>query len=135
MRVLFVCTHNSARSQMAEALLRTMGGDRFECHSAGIAPGGVHPLAVEAMSEIGVDITGQESKSIERYRDAAFDYVVTVCDEAREACPFFPARNQLHWSLPDPSAAPGDPEARKDAFRAVRDRLRALVAQFSAGAE
>jgi arsenate reductase len=89
-RVLFLCTHNSARSQMAEALLRHLGGDRFEPHSAGTEATHVRPLAVRAMDEIGVDISGQESKTLERYLEEPFDYVITVCDDANEACPFFP---------------------------------------------
>jgi arsenate reductase (thioredoxin) len=96
-RVLFLCTHNSARSQMAEGLLRHMAGDRFEAMSAGTEATHVRPLAVQAMEEIGVDISGQESKTLERYLQEPFDYVITVCDDANEACPFFPgAGNRLH---------------------------------------
>ena len=101
--VLFLCTHNSARSQMAEGLLRELAGDRFEVHSAGTEATVVRPLAIQAMDEIGVDISGQESKTLERYLGEQFDYVITVCDEANEACPFYPgAKNRLHWSLEDP---------------------------------
>src|SRR5687767_13087808 len=107
-RVLFVCTHNSARSQMAEGLLRHLAGDRFEAQSAGTEATHVRPLAIRAMDEIGVDISGQESKTLERYLGEPFDYVITVCDDANEACPFFPgAKERLHWSLPDLSAAKG----------------------------
>jgi arsenate reductase (thioredoxin) len=88
-RVLFLCTHNSARSQMAEGLLRALAGDRFEAHSAGTEATHVKPLAVRAMGEVGVDITDQESKTLERYVEEPFDYVITVCDDANEACPFF----------------------------------------------
>jgi arsenate reductase (thioredoxin) len=96
-RVLFLCTHNSARSQMAEGLLRYMAGDRFEAMSAGTEATHVRPLAVQAMEEIGVDISGQESKTLARYLQEPFDYVITVCDDANEACPFFPgAGNRLH---------------------------------------
>ena len=89
-RVLFVCTHNSARSQMAEGLLRHLAGDRFEAHSAGTEATQVRPLAIRAMEEVGVAIAGQESKTLERYLEEPFDYVITFCDEANEACPFFP---------------------------------------------
>jgi arsenate reductase (thioredoxin) len=124
-RVLFLCTHNSARSQMAEGLLRHLAGDRFEAYSAGTEATYVRPLAIRAMDEIGVDISGQESKMLERYLGEPFDYVITVCDDANEACPFFPgAKNRLHWSLPDPSAAKGSDEERLAVFRSVRDRMR-----------
>ncbi len=103
-RVLFLCTHNSARSQMAEGLLRALAGARFEIHSAGTEATVVRPLAIRAMEEIGVDISGQESKTLERYLGEPFDYVITVCDDANEACPFFPgAKNRLHWSFEDPA--------------------------------
>ena len=127
-RVLFLCTHNSARSQMAEGLLRYLARDRFEAHSAGTEATHVRPLAIRAMDEIGVDISGQESKTLERYLGKPFDYVITVCDDANEACPFFPgATNRLHWSLPDPSAAKGSEEERLEVFRSVRDALRDRV--------
>jgi arsenate reductase (thioredoxin) len=127
-RVLFLCTHNSARSQMAESLLQHLAGDRFEAHSAGTEATHVRPLAIRAMDEIGVDISAQESKTLERYLGKPFDYVITVCDDANEACPFFPgATNRLHWSLPDPSAAKGTEEERLEVFRSVRDALRDRV--------
>ena len=127
-RVLFLCTHNSARSQMAEALLRHLGGDRFEPHSAGTEATHVRPLAVRAMDEIGVDISGQESKTLERYLEEPFDYVITVCDDANEACPFFPgAANRLHWSFEDPSRARGSEEGQLAVFRSVRDRIKDRV--------
>jgi arsenate reductase len=127
-KVLFLCTHNSARSQMAEGLLRHLAGDRFEAHSAGTEATHVRPLAIRAMEEIGVDISGQESKMLERYLGEPFDYVITVCDDANEACPFFPgAERRLHWSLPDPSAAEGTEEERLAVFRSVRDALRDRV--------
>jgi arsenate reductase (thioredoxin) len=123
-RVLFLCTHNSARSQMAEGLLRHLAGDRFEAHSAGTEATHVRPLAIRAMDEVGVDISGQESKTLERYLAEPFDYVVTVCDDANEACPFFPgARWRLHWSFPDPSEAEGSDEERLAVFRQVRDLI------------
>jgi arsenate reductase len=124
-RVLFLCTHNSARSQMAEGLLRHLAGDRFEVQSAGTEATHVRALAIRAMDEIGVDISGQESKTLARYLGEPFDYVITVCDEANEACPFFPgAKRRLHWSLPDPSTAEGTEEERLTVFRSVRDGLR-----------
>ena len=99
-RVLFLCTHNSARSQMAEGLLRHLAGDRFEVVSAGTEATFVRPEAIEAMAELGADISGQESKALERYLGEPFDYVVTVCDDANEACPTFPgAKHRLHWSF------------------------------------
>jgi arsenate reductase (thioredoxin) len=124
-RVLFLCTHNSARSQMAEGLLRHLAGDRFEAHSAGTEATQVRPLAIRAMDEIGVDISGQESKTLERYLREPFDHVITVCDDANEACPFFPgARSRVHWSFEDPSRAEGSEEERMAVFRLVRDRIR-----------
>jgi arsenate reductase (thioredoxin) len=127
-RVLFLCTHNSARSQMAEGTLRILTGDRFEVHSAGTEATLVRPLAIQAMEEIGIDISGQESKTLDVYLDQPFDYVITVCDEANEACPFFPgAKNRLHWSFEDPSQATGSEEERLAVFRRVRDEIRERI--------
>jgi len=127
-RVLFLCTHNSARSQMAEGLLRHLAGDRFEVMSAGTEATSVRSEAIEAMSELGVDISGQESKTLERYLGEPFDYVVTVCDDANEACPVFPgAKNRLHWSFQDPSRAEGSEEKRLEVFRKVRDEIQARI--------
>ena len=127
-RVLFLCTHNSARSQMAEGLLRHLAGDRFDAHSAGTEATHVRPLAARAMAEVGADISGQESKTLERYLREPFDYVVTVCDAANEACPVFHgARERLHWSFPDPSRVSGTEEERLGVFRAVRDEIRARI--------
>jgi len=124
-RVLFVCTHNSARSQMAEAFLNELGGGRFQAFSAGTEARGLHPLSVQAMAEAGIDISLQESKTVERFADERFDLMITVCDQANEACPYFPnARERRHWSFPDPSAAGGDDDARFAAFVAVRDAIR-----------
>jgi arsenate reductase len=123
-RVLFLCTHNSARSQMAEGLLRAWASDRFDSFSAGVEATEVRPLAIRAMAEIGIDITGQSSKRLDDYLGQPFDYAITVCDEAREACPFFPgAARQLHWSFDDPSGATGDEDARLAVFRRVRDEI------------
>ncbi len=129
-RILFLCTHNSARSQMAEGLLRHLDGDRFEVHSAGTEATHVRPLAIRAMDETGVDISGQESKTLERYLRESFDFVITVCDEANEACPFFPgAKTRLHWSFEDPSQADGTEDARLAVFQRVRDEIRQRVEQ------
>jgi len=133
-RVLFVCTHNSARSQMAEALLRHHGGDRFEAFSAGTEPRSLHPFAVRVMAEIGVDISEQLSKSVDQFVDEPFDFVITVCDQAGEACPLFPgAIEQLHWSFSDPSAVEGSEEERLEAFHRVRDEIAARVRDFVSG--
>ncbi len=127
-RVLLLCTHNSARSQMAEGLLRVLAGDRFEAMSAGTEATHVRPLAIRAMGEVGIDISGQESKTLDRYLHEPFDYVITVCDEANEACPFFPgAQRRLHWSFEDPSKAEGTQEERLAVFRSVRDRIRQRI--------
>ena len=132
-RVLILCTGNSARSQMAEGLLRHMGGGRFEVESAGVEPSSVRPQAVEAMREVGVDISGHRSKSVEEFAGREFDYVITVCDNANERCPVFPGNTRrLHWSFEDPAAAEGDEAERLAVFRRVRDeireRLRGLIA-------
>ena len=127
-RVLFLCTHNSARSQMAEGMLRDLAADRFEVYSAGTEATHVRPLAIRAMDEMGIDISGQESKTLERYVGEPFDYVITVCDEANEACPFFPgAKSRLHWSFEDPSQATGSEEERLAVFRRVRDEIRERI--------
>jgi arsenate reductase len=127
-RVLFLCTHNSARSQMAEGLLRDLAGDRFEAMSAGTEATRVRPLAIRAMEEVGVDISHQESKTLDRYLQDPFDYVITVCDDANEACPFFPgAAERLHWTFEDPSKAEGSEEERLEVFRRVRDGIRDRV--------
>lgn len=123
-RVLFLCTHNSARSQIAEALLRHIGGERFEVVSAGTEATRVHPLAIRAMAESGIDISNARSKLLDEFLDRRFDYVVTVCDAANESCPIFPGSpNRIHWSFPDPSAVEGSEEERLQAFRKVRDEL------------
>jgi arsenate reductase len=127
-RVLFLCTHNSARSQMAEGLLRVLGGDRFEASSAGTEATHVRPLAIRSMAELGIDISGQESKTLDRYLDQPFDRVITVCDQANEACPvFFGARERLHWSFPDPSQASGTEDEQLAVYRQVRDAIRERI--------
>ena len=123
-RVLFVCTGNSARSIMAEALLRRHGGDRFEVFSAGTEPRGVNPLTLRVLHEAGIDASTARSKSVSEFLGQPFDYVVTVCDDANEACPvFLGARERLHWSFPDPSKATGTEEEQLRAYRQVRDAL------------
>jgi arsenate reductase (thioredoxin) len=113
---------------MAEGMLRHLGGERFEVHSAGTEATHVRPLAFRAMDEIGIDISGQESKTLERYLEESFDYVITVCDDANEACPFFPgAAKRLHWSFEDPSRARGSEEEQLAVFRSVRDRIKDRV--------
>jgi arsenate reductase len=127
-RVLFLCTHNSARSQMAEGLLRALAGDRFDAMSAGTEATRVRPLAIRAMEEVGIDISGQESKTLDQYLSEPFDHVITVCDDANESCPFFPgAMSRLHWSFEDPSKAEGSEEERLAVFRSVRDRIKDRV--------
>ena len=124
-RVLFLCTHNSARSQMAEGLLRNLAGDRYESFSAGTEATHVRPLAIRAMGELGIDISTQESKTLDRYLDEPFDAVITVCDQAAEACPVFPgAMRRLHWSFPDPSKAEGTEDDQLTVYRQVRDDIR-----------
>jgi len=131
-RVLILCTGNSARSQMAEGLLRHDGGARFEVFSAGVSPNRVRPEAIEAMREVKIDISGQRSKSVEEFAGQAFDYVITVCDHAREQCPFFPAETRrIHWSFDDPAAAEGNEQERLAVFRRVRDEIRARLGEFT----
>ena len=119
-RVLFVCTGNSARSQMAEAILRREGGGDFEVFSAGVSPRGVHPLTVRALADIGIDVSGAQSKSTDQFINERFDFVVTVCDRARATCPFFPgAHEQLHWGFDDPAEATGTEDQQLAVFRRV----------------
>lgn len=131
-RVLFVCSHNSARSQMAEALLRSLAGDAFAAYSAGSKPQGVHPLAVAVMSERGVDISGQGSKGLQEFMGKAqFDHLITVCNRAEKACPIFPGKGaREYWPLEDPLGAEGSREERLAKFREVRDQIEAHVRQW-----
>ena len=135
-RVLFLCTHNSSRSQMAEGLLRAHGGSRFEVYSAGTHPRAVHPLAIQVMAELGIDISaeaGYRAKSLDEFAGQPMDLVVTVCDDAAEECPFFPgAREQQHWGYPDPSAATGTDAERLEVFRQVRDAISARIDRYLA---
>jgi arsenate reductase (thioredoxin) len=127
-RVLFLCTGNSARSQMAEGLLRQLAGDQYEVFSAGTRPMGLNPLAVEAMREVGVDISAQRSKHVSEFDGAAVSVVVTVCDHARESCPVFPsAGRMIHWSFDDPAAAEGSHDEKLAEFRRIRDLIAARI--------
>jgi len=128
-RVLFLCASNSARSQMAEGLLRHLAGDRFEVFSAGTKPAGLNPNAVTAMREAGIDISAHRSKSVEEFAGQQFDYVFTVCDNAKESCPIFPGGGRrVHHSFEDPAAAP--PDQQLAVFRKVRDQIRVRLEQF-----
>lgn len=130
-RVLFVCIHNSARSQMAEAWLRYLAGERFEVESAGLEPGNLNPFVVQAMAKAGIDISHHTPKSVEQLLAAnkRFDFVIAVCDkEAAERCPLFPGEGaRLHWSFSDPSAASGDEEHKLRVAMEVRDEIRARI--------
>ena len=136
-RVLFLCTHNSSRSQMAEGLLQVRGGERYRAFSAGTHPRAIHPLAIKAMAELGIDISeqaGHRAKGIEEFESVPpMDLVVTVCDEAAEECPYFPrARRQEHWGFPDPSKAIGSEEEKLAVFRQVRDGIAERIDAFLA---
>ena len=131
-RVLILCTGNSCRSQMAEALWESLGAGRWQAESAGSRPSGyVHPLAIRAMGELGIDIAAYVSKSLDAFRDQPFDLVVTVCDNAKEACPVFGgARQTLHWPFDDPADAAGSDEEKMAVFRRVRDQIRVRIGEF-----
>jgi arsenate reductase len=131
-RVLILCTGNSARSQMAEGLLRHGAGERFDVESAGTKPGIVRPEAIAAMKELGIDISGHRSKHVDEFEGQRFDYVITVCDHARESCPlFFGAATRLHRSFDDPASLNGSEEERLALFRRVRGELRNYLAEFA----
>ncbi len=143
-KVLFLCTHNSARSQMAEGLLRAMYGDRYEVYSAGIEAKTIDPRAVAVMKEIGIDISGQRSKSAEEFQDTIFDLAVTVCDRAKQACPIcstkleLPSKNPrarevIHRSFADPAAASGSEEEQLEAFRQIRDEIKDWIIKTFGG--
>jgi arsenate reductase (thioredoxin) len=130
-RVLFVCTGNSARSQIADALLQQIGGADFEVHSAGTQPRGVNPYAVEVLRAIGIDWSHAESKSIDGFLGQQFDYVITVCDRARETCPVFPgSENTLHWGLDDPAEVEGTDAEKRAAFERTREELTLRLRPF-----
>jgi len=131
-RVLFVCTGNSARSVMAEALLRQHGGDTFEVFSAGTEPKGINPLTLRVLAEAGIDASWARSKSVDEYLGQSFDYVVTVCDQARQSCPVFPGVHEsLHWGYEDPAAAEGTEEERLAVFRKVFIQIGERIRQFA----
>ena len=134
-RVLFLCTGNSARSQMAEAFLRTYGGEQFEAFSAGLEPRPIHPLTTQVMQESGIDISGQHSKGVEIYLGKTlFHYLITVCDKAEKNCPTnWPGVNQrLHWSFEDPAAFEGSEEEKLEKFRAIRDQIEKRIKEWVA---
>jgi len=131
-RVLILCTGNSARSQMAEGILRHVAGDRFDVASAGVAPSQVRSEAIDVMREIGIDISDHRSKSVEELLDERFDYIITVCDNAKESCPVFPgAATSIHWSFDDPAAVEGSRDERLAAFRIVRDQIEDRLRTFA----
>jgi arsenate reductase len=124
-KALFICTHNSARSHMAEGLVKAFYGDHLEAHSAGTEPSQVNPLTIRVMAEIGIDISGHHSKGVEDFLDQDFEYVVTVCDHANETCPFFPGgKERIHRGFQDPAAAKGSEDEKLAVFRHVRDEIR-----------
>ena len=127
-RVLFLCTGNSARSQMAEGLLRQSAGDRFEVFSAGTHPKGLHPCSIEVMNEVGMDISRHTSKEVGTYAKEKFDYVITVCDRAKQECPVFPGAEPIHWGFDDPAEAPAERQA--EVFRRVRNEIRQRINLF-----
>jgi arsenate reductase len=130
-RVLFLCTHNSARSQMAEGFLRSLAGDRFEVASAGTETTRVHPLAIRAMADVGIDISRHTSKVVDEFVKQPWDYVITVCDAANEGCPVFPQKaSRLHWSFEDPSRATGSDDQRLEVFRRVRDQINRRITDW-----
>lgn len=134
--VLFLCTHNSARSQMAEGLLRHLAGERFEVFSAGTEQTRVHPLAIEAMKDLDIDLSSHSSKTLERFLTQKLDYVITVCDRANESCPIFPGdTKRIHWGFDDPSSATGTDAERLASFRRIRDEIAALIRIFLSLAE
>ena len=131
-RVLILCTGNSARSQMAEGLLRHDAGDRFEVASAGVEPSHVRPHAIEVMREVGIDISNHRSKSVNEFTGEDFDYVITVCDNANERCPLFPGNTRrIHWSFDDPAGAEGEEPEKLAVFRRVRDEIRDRLRAFA----
>ncbi len=129
-RVLFVCSGNKARSQMAEGLLRHLAGGRFLAYSAGTRPSGLAEETVAVMAEVGIDVSGQRSKHVDEYAGQPFDYVITVCDTARQECPVFSGGRQLHWDVEDPADSEGAGASRMDAFRKARDTLQSYVQAF-----
>jgi arsenate reductase len=135
-KVLVLCTGNSARSQMAEGLLRHEGGDRFEVFSAGTRPSRIRPEAIAVMDEIGIDISGHRSKSVEEFRGADLDFVITVCSNADQNCPIFPGQTRrLHWPFDDPAAVEGSNDEKRAAFQRIRDQIHGRIMVFLDGDE
>jgi arsenate reductase len=135
-KVLVLCTGNSARSQMAEGLLRHEGGDRFEVFSAGTRPSRIRPEAIAVMDEIGIDISGHRSKSVEEFRGADLDFVITVCNNADQNCPIFPGQTRrLHWPFDDPAAVEGSDDEKRAAFQRIRDQIHGRIMAFLDGDE
>ena len=123
--VLFICTHNAARSQMAEAILNKLYGDRYTAFSAGTDPTQIDPLVVKVMGEIGIDVSNNQSKSLDIFKDSNWDYAITLCDQAKESCPFFPGgHSKLHRGFPDPSELKGKPEVVINEYRRIRDEIK-----------
>ncbi|MFC1666473.1 arsenate reductase ArsC [Candidatus Omnitrophota bacterium] len=131
-RVLFICSYNSCRSQMAEGMLRALCGERYEVYSAGTKQTGVNPYSIKVMSELGIDISKQRSKTIDEFLNQEFDYVVTVCDNAKKSCPLFPGKcEKIHWGLKDPGEAEGDDEKKLAVFRKIRGEIKEnIIATF-----
>jgi arsenate reductase len=130
-KVLFLCTGNSCRSQMAEGFLRYMAGDKFEVFSAGVKPTQVNPLAIKVMAEVGIDISNHRSKSAMEFIGQKFDYVITVCDNAKQTCPMFPGRyEKIHWDLEDPAGALGSDDGKLVVFRKIRDQIKKYIEEF-----
>lgn len=130
-RILFLCTGNSARSQMAEGLLKSLAGNQFEIFSAGIKPTKVNPLTIKVMHEIGIDISGYRAKSVSEFINRKFDYIITVCDNARQTCPVFPGKYQkISWDLEDPVSAYGTDEDNLMLFRKTRDSIKQRISNF-----
>lgn len=128
MKILFICTHNSSRSQMAEGIANSMFGDSFEAYSAGTSPSSVNPYAISAMKDIGINIENNRSKSVNEFNDLNFDYAVTVCDSARESCPVFTgAKKVIHKSFNDPSSTTGNSEEILEEFKSVRDQIKTWI--------
>jgi arsenate reductase len=129
-KILFICTHNSARSQMAEGLMKTLFGDYYEVHSAGTAPTSVNPYAIRVMEEIGIDISSSRSKNMREFMDTQFDYVITVCDRAKESCPYFPGGTLIHKGFKDPSELSGGEEEILNEFRKSREGIKTWLTEI-----
>ena len=130
-KVIFICTGNSCRSQMGEGILRNIAGDIFDVYSAGLKPSIVNPNAIKVMKEIGIDISHHTSDDVNKYIGENFDYIITVCDNAKESCPVFPGNGErIHWSFKDPADAVGSEEEVLNEFRKIRDQIKSTLEQF-----